>query len=161
VDERFPTGLIVGRFDPPHLGHSYLVEEASARCEQLVVYVNSRHTDAAPGALRAAWLADLHPRARVIEVGHDLATDWHDEELWGRWIALFLARWPHSDGPHAVFSSDAYVAELARRLGAACIVVDASRRTVPISATMVRADPARHLDRLAAPVAEWVRAHWL
>ena len=58
----YPTGLIVGRFDPPHLGHSYLIDAAAERCERLVVYVNSRHSDAAPGRLRAAWLAkELFP----------------------------------------------------------------------------------------------------
>ena len=36
-----PTGLIVGRFDPPHLGHSYMIESAAAQCERLVVFVNS------------------------------------------------------------------------------------------------------------------------
>lgn len=161
MGERYPTGLIVGRFDPPHLGHSFLVDVAAARCARLVVFVNSHATDAVPGELRAGWLAELHPAVRVEEVGHDLATDWDDEALWARWVALFRERWPYDDGPHAVFSSDGYVAELARRLGAECVVVDAARSTVPISATMVRTEPARHLDRLAAPVAAWVRANWL
>ena len=54
MPERPPTGLIIGRFDPPHLGHSFLIEQAAAQCERLVVYVNSSAArDAAPGALRA------------------------------------------------------------------------------------------------------------
>ncbi len=44
-----PTGLIVGRFDPPHLGHSFLIEQAALRCGRLVVYVNSGPADAVPG----------------------------------------------------------------------------------------------------------------
>jgi hypothetical protein len=60
-----------------------------------------------------------------------------------------------------VFSSDPYVEELARRLGAQPIVVDPERRTVPISATMIREAPADHLDRLAAPVRAWVEANLL
>ncbi|MSX77247.1 MAG: adenylyltransferase/cytidyltransferase family protein, partial [Actinobacteria bacterium] len=32
------TGLIIGRFDPPHLGHSYMIEWALQHCEQLVVF---------------------------------------------------------------------------------------------------------------------------
>lgn len=155
------TGLVVGRFDPPHLGHSFLVEAAAAQCEKLVVFVNSRHSDAAPGALRAAWLAELHPDATVIEVVHDLDTNWHDESLWARWIELFREHWPHGDGPDAVFSSEGYSAELARRLGAEPIVVDQERVNVPISATMIRTDPARHLDHLAPPVRAWVEAHWV
>ena len=40
------------------------------------------------------------------------------------------------------------------------VVVDAERATVPVSATMIRADPAAHLDRLAPPVRRWVEEHW-
>lgn len=155
------TGLIVGRFDPPHLGHSFLIDSAAAQCDRLVVYVNSGHSDAAPGRLRAAWLAELHPDVSVIEVVHDLATDWNDESLWARWIDLFRSHWPHEAGPDAVFSSEGYSAELARRLGADAIVVDQERVNVPISATMIRSDPAAHLDRLAAPVRSWVEANWV
>ena len=60
------------------------------RCDRLAVYVNSsRARDRAPGELRAAWLAGLHPEVTVIEVVHDLPTDFGDEHLWQRWIDLF------------------------------------------------------------------------
>lgn len=155
------TGLVIGRFDPPHLGHSFLIERAAELVDRLAVYVNSGPRDAAPGQLRAAWLAELHPDVVVIEVVHDLRTDWNDEDLWRQWIELFRAHWPFPEGPHVVCSSDPYVAELARRLGAEPVVVDAERATVPISATMVRNDPAAHLDRLAPPVRAWVEANWV
>lgn len=154
-------GLIVGRFDPPHLGHSFLIESAAEQCDRLVVYVNSRASDAVPGTRRAAWLGELHPGVCVIEVIHDLDTDWDDETLWARWIDLFCVHWPYVDGPDVVFSSEGYSAELARRLGARSIVVDQERVAVPISATLIRADPAAHLDRLADPVRTWVEANWL
>jgi NadR type nicotinamide-nucleotide adenylyltransferase len=160
--ERHATGLIVGRFDPPHLGHSYMIEWAAARSDRLVVFVNSSsERDAAPGSLRAAWLSDLHPQVTVIEVRHGLGTDFHDEELWERWMALFRDHWPHDRGPDAVFSSDAYVVELAARFDAVHVVVDADRATVPISATQIRERPADHLDRLAPAVRAWVESNWL
>ena len=159
---RHVSGLIVGRFDPPHLGHSHMIQWAAQRCEALVVYVNtSPQRDTAPGELRAAWLAELHPDVTVIEVRHSLGTDFDDEELWADWMALFTEMWPHDDGPHAVFSSDAYVVELASRFGAHHVVVDADRVTVPISATRIREDPGAHLHRLAPPVRTWVEANWL
>lgn len=156
-----PTGLIVGRFNPPHLGHSYMIERAAARCTRLVVFVNTRDGELVPGELRAAWLAELHPDVTVVEVRHDLDTNFADEALWARWMALFRSRWPHPDGPHAVFSSDPYIDELARRFGAKAIVVDADRVAVPISATQIREAPADHLDRLAPPVRAWVQANLL
>ncbi len=155
------NGLVIGRFDPPHLGHSFLIERAAERCDELAVFVNSGPRDAAPGPLRTAWLAELHPDVRVVEVVHDLPTDFGDEALWARWIDLFRAHWPFATGPHVVCSSDPYVAELARRLGAEPVVVDADRVNVPISATMIRADPGAHLDMLAAPVRAWVEREWV
>lgn len=154
-------GLIVGRFNPPHLGHSFMIEWAAARCDRLVVFVNTRDGEAVPGELRAEWLAALHPGAEVVEVRHDLPTDFADEELWERWMALFRSRWPLWSGPHVVFSSDGYVSGIAERFGAEAVVVDPERSTVPISATMVREAPADHLDRLAPPVRAWVEANWL
>ena len=157
-----PTGLVVGRFDPPHLGHSFLISESSARAaSELAVYVNSGPRDAAPGDLRASWLAALHPDVTVVEVVHDLRTDWDDEALWQRWIELFRRHWPFESGPDIVCSSDPYIAELARRLDADAVVVDAERATVPISATMIRRDPAAHLEMLAPVVREWVASNWL
>lgn len=158
--EPHPTGLIVGRFDPPHLGHSFMIDWAAERTARLAVYVNSGDADAVPGSQRAAWLAELHPSVEVVEVRHALRTDWSDDDLWRRWIELFREHWPFDDGPHAVFSSEAYVEGIAARLGASPVVVDAERAHVPVSATMIRTDPARHLDRLAPPVRAWVQRHW-
>jgi NadR type nicotinamide-nucleotide adenylyltransferase len=158
MPERAPTGLIVGRFCPPHLGHSYLIERAAAGVERLVVYVNTRDGEPVPGPLRAAWLAELHPDVTVVHVDHDLDTDFGDEDLWARWIALFRERWPLERGPDVVFSSEGYGSEIARRLGAVGASVDPDRAAVPISATQVRARPLEHLDYLAPPVRTWVEA---
>jgi HTH-type transcriptional regulator, transcriptional repressor of NAD biosynthesis genes len=156
----YATGLIVGRFDPPHRGHSFMIGWAAERVGHLVVFVNSRHSDAVPGSLRAAWLDQLHPEAMVVEVSHDLDTNFDDAELWDRWMSLFRERWPLQEGPHAVFSSDPYVDRIASRFGATPVVVDAERTTVPVSATMIRTAPQLHLDHLAPPVREWVEANW-
>ena len=84
------TGLIVGRFDPPHLGHSFMIDWAAQRCEQLVVFVNSSTSaDTAPAELRPGWLAALHPAVAVREFRPHL---WHaraDYEPWARELASF------------------------------------------------------------------------
>lgn len=159
VADRYPTGLIVGRFLPPHLGHSLLIRSAAARAERVAVLVNTRAGEVVPGELRVAWLAELHPDVTVVHNDHDLDTDWSDETLWSRWIALFRRRWPFEVGPHAVFSSETYGDELARRLGAVAVVVDAERVAVPVSGTMIRERPLDLLHHLAPPVRAWVAAH--
>lgn len=161
-NERFETGLIVGRFDPPHLGHSHMIDQAQARVDRLVVYVNCSITrDSAPGELRATWLTEQHPNVVVRAVRHDLATDWNDEGLWARWIALFREHWPYPDGPHAVFSSDHYVSGIADRIGAAPVLVDPDRANVPISATQIRENPDQHLDLVPPGVRRWIQNNWL
>lgn len=155
------SGLIIGRFDPPHLGHSYMIEWARERCEQLVVFVNTKQGEAAPGHLRAQWLQDLHPEVKVVQVEHDLHNDWEDQELWAKWINLLRSKWPLANGPEVVVSSDFYISELAQRLGAEALVCDPERTNVPISATLIRNDPATHLERLAPSVRDWVERNWL
>lgn len=155
------SGLIIGRFDPPHLGHSYMIEWARERCEQLVVFVNTKQGEAAPGHLRAQWLQDLHPEVKVVQVEHDLHNDWDDQELWAKWINLLRSKWPLANGPEVVVSSDFYISELAQRLGAEALVCDPERTNVPISATLIRNDPATHLERLAPTVRDWVERNWL
>jgi HTH-type transcriptional regulator, transcriptional repressor of NAD biosynthesis genes len=146
------TGLIVGRFCPPHLGHSHLIDEAARRVDRLVVMVNTRQGEPIPGEKRAAWLAELNPDVTVVEVRHDLRTDFDDEDLWERWMDLFRSHWPYDDGPDVVFSSEPYGEEIARRFGARAVAVDPARTTVPISATLIRERPLEHLEFLAPPV---------
>ena len=142
-----------------------MIEWAAERCEQLVVMVNTREGEAAPGELRAAWLQRLHPYVTVVHNAHDLDNDWNDEDLWRRWIELIRSLWPFSGdegaGPEVVVSSDFYIAELARRLGAEALVCDPERVNVPISATLIRNDPGAHLVRLAPEVRAWVEQNWL
>ena len=160
------SGLIIGRFDPPHLGHSYMIEWAQQRCTEVVVFVNTKQGEAVPGHLRAQWLQELHPAAHVVQVEHNLHNDWDDQDLWARWIELLQSKWPITSGPSAkgpdvVVSSDFYIAELARRLGALPLICDPERAHVPISATLIRNDPATHLELLAPQVRNWVERNWL
>jgi nicotinamide mononucleotide adenylyltransferase len=139
-----------------------MIDWAADRTDRLVVYVNSSCSrDTVPGELRATWLAEAHPLVEVRVVRHALVTDWDDEDMWARWIALFRQHWPHEVGPHAVFSSDDYVSGIAERLDAEPVTVDPDRTTVPISATEIRAEPAAHLDKVTPSVRQWIESYWL
>lgn len=139
-----------------------MIEQAAKRVDQLVVYVNwSSRRDTVPGELRATWLTELHPNVEIRGVWHQLGTDFDDEELWSKWMALFRDHWPYDDGPHAVFSSDPYVSGLAERFDAEAITIDAERNAVPISATQIRERPHDHLDMVAEPVRAWIESNWI
>jgi NadR type nicotinamide-nucleotide adenylyltransferase len=136
------TGLIIGKFMPPHKGHQYLVEYARARVGDLIILVLSRSEDPIPGELRFGWLRTLFPYARVAHLRHELPTDYQRIEVWERWIALIRQACP--EGPDQVFSSEFYGEELARRLGAKHVSVDPGRAVVPVSASLIREHPQKY-----------------
>jgi nicotinamide mononucleotide adenylyltransferase len=107
-----------------------------------------RQSDPIPGLLRQTWLSSTHPTVTVRLVAHDLPTDYADPETWSRWISLISA---NLDAPiDAVFSSEPYGDELARRLNSHHRVVDPRRAAFPVSATDILARPQAHA-RFVAP----------
>ena len=146
-------GLVLGKFMPPHAGHVHLCEVAARMCDELVIVVASLAREPIDGALRAAWMRELFPAARVVHFTDELPQQPADDPaFWPKWTAALLA----IATPDRVFTSDAYGAELARVLGAQWVPVDPVRATHPISGTAVRADPFAawpHLPRC-------VRAHF-
>jgi hypothetical protein len=136
-----------------------LIEQAASAVDHLTVVVFSKDEEPVPGDLRADWLRSLHPEVEVVNLHTDLVTNWDDDETWQRWIALIRTAVPA--GPDVVFSSERYGQELARRLGAIDRVVDAERAAVPVSASLIRAEPGRYLRHLAPPVRAWVARSWI
>ncbi|GAA2147180.1 AAA family ATPase [Glycomyces algeriensis] len=143
-------GLVLGKFYPPHAGHHHLIRTARAGCERLTVLVSHATVENIPLATRMAWLQEAHPDARVIGTVDDVHMDLHDEAIWQAHVDIFKAAVP--ERIDALFTSESYGPELARRLGAAHVEVDQDRGAFPISGTKVRADPAGSWDYLEGPV---------
>ncbi|HEX8071370.1 MAG TPA: AAA family ATPase [Pyrinomonadaceae bacterium] len=138
-------GLIVGKFYPPHRGHKHLLDTARARVDELYVIVCRKPHEAPAGELRAAWLREIHPDVRVLLIDDELDAD--DSRLWAenckRWLGFT---------PDLVFTSEAYGDPFAQHLGCAHVLVDQARAAVPVSGTMVRADPLACWEFLEPPV---------
>lgn len=139
--KRFHTGVIAGKFYPPHLGHQFLIESALAQCEELYVLACFNASQAIPIARRVGWLRRMCPEARVLSVLDVPADD--DSAGWADYTRRILGF-----APEAVFSSESYGDAYARCLGALHVCVDRRRDRVPCSATMIRNDPLAHLDFL-------------
>ncbi|MDG4598016.1 MAG: AAA family ATPase [Candidatus Contendobacter sp.] len=137
-------GLIVGKFYPPHRGHHFLINTALARVDELHVIVCGQPAQQPAGALRAAWLREVHPEAQVLLIDDTL--DPNDSKVWAehsiRWLGFV---------PDVVFSSEDYGDRFAHFLGCRHVQVDKARRAVPISGTQVRADPLACWDYLEPP----------
>lgn len=149
-------GVVIGKFLPPHAGHSYLIETACAGVGHVLVIVCSRPGDLIPAAVRAEMLRDLHPDTTVVVTPDDIP-DTDAEATSQAWAArtLALSADAFGHGPDVTFTSEEYGPRYARYLGARHVAVDPARSRFPISGTAVRADPWAAAELLAPCVLAW------
>lgn len=138
-------GFVIGKFYPPHRGHSFLIETALAQAGAVTVAVCDHPSQHIPAALRAGWLREMHPAATVMvveDLGHD-----DDSAFWADYTRRFLG-WT----PDVVFTSEDYGHTWAHHLGCRHVQVDKARVSVPVSGTAIRRDPYSHWPYLGPPV---------
>ncbi|MFD4869016.1 AAA family ATPase [Streptomyces sp. NPDC058412] len=147
---RFGHGLVLGKFYPPHAGHHHLVRTAQDQCERLTVLVCAASVESVPLADRVAWMREAHPGAEVVGAVDDIPVDLHDPAIWEAHMAIFRGAVPGR--VDAVFTSEEYGSELARRFGAEEVLVDRERTLFPVSGTAVRGDPVGSWEFLGPAV---------
>lgn len=153
-------GLVIGKFYPPHAGHHLLVRTAAALCERVTVVVMASSVESIPLELRVRWMREVHAREPNVTIAGTMdehPVDYASDAAWRAHVGLMeaAAREVTPAPVDAVFTSEAYGAELARRLGARHASVDPERRLAPGSGTRVRADPVASWEHLSAPVRAW------
>ncbi len=116
IARRAGSGLIFGKFLPPHRGHVFLVEHALSRVERLTVAVCTLAREPIPGEVRFRWMQELAPAARVVHVTDENPQYPHEHErFWEIWRDTLLRA---AGRPDVLFTSEAYGDEMARWLGA-------------------------------------------
>jgi HTH-type transcriptional regulator, transcriptional repressor of NAD biosynthesis genes len=152
----------VGKFYPPHAGHHLLVRTAAATCDRVTVVIMaaSAQSESIPIALRVAWMREEHRARRnvtVLGTIDDNPYDYASDAVWRAHLALMnrVIRWVTDVPVDAVFTSERYGEELARRIGARHVCVDLDRALETVSGTTVRADPVAAWDHLASGVRAW------
>ena len=147
-------GFLLGKFMPPHAGHLSISRMAYALVDELTVMVCTRGDEPIPGSLRAAWLRELLPRARVVHFDRDIPQEPADHpDFWAIWRQAI--REIHPEPIDMVFGSDVHVARLAAELGGQPVPVDPSRTAFPVSGREVRADPAAMWRFIPGLVRPW------
>ncbi len=141
---------MIGKFYPLHRGHSHLIREALRACETVTVQVLASSVESIPLEMRAEWVREEHPTARVVSATDDAPVDFESDDAWRDHMTL-ISSLLH-EPVDAVFTSDDYGQELARRLSAEWVQVDPQRKINPVSGTKIRADLAGHWSELAPPV---------
>ena len=155
-------GLVLGKFYPPHAGHHLLIRAAARTCERVTVAVLGSSVETMPMSVRAACLREVHAadtNVTVVTEPDDHRVDYDDARVWDLHmdaIRAAIARSGAESPVDAVFTSEPYGAELARRLGARNVCLDPPRELVPVSGTAVRRDAAAHWSLLAPPVRSWL-----
>jgi NadR type nicotinamide-nucleotide adenylyltransferase len=152
-------GVVIGKFLPPHRGHSHLIETACGGADHVLVIVAGRPDDLIPAHRRADMLRELHPTTTVVVTPDDIPdrTDDGGEATSRAWAdrTRVLAAQACGRVPAVVFTSEEYGPRYARWLGARHVSVDPGRVRYPISGTAVRADPWGHAGFLAPVVRAW------
>ncbi|GAB3945710.1 nicotinamide-nucleotide adenylyltransferase [Spirosoma harenae] len=141
------TGLVFGKFMPVHKGHLALIEFARKQCDHLIVSMTVTPEDVISPEIRLGWLNELLAPYPSIEVVAE-SDDFHDPTLplWEAtklWAAFIKRRFP---AVSIFFSSEEYAIPLAHHSGLQHITFDPPRLKVPISATLIRQQPARYWD---------------
>ena len=148
------TGLILGKFLPPHAGHLHLIQAALGQVDELTILVCSLAREPIPGERRVAWLRELVPSAHVVHLAEELPSEPADDpHFWELWTDAIRRSLPFI--PETVFTSEDYGDELARRIGARHVLVDRARSAVPVSGRAIRADPMATWEHIPLPVRPW------
>lgn len=153
MTNRFGHGLVLGKFYPLHAGHAHLIRSAQQRCDRVTVLLFAASVESIPLADRAAWITEDHPGVRLVAALDDTPVDFDSPTAWDAHTRVITDLLP--EPVDAVFTSDAYGAELARRLGARWAEIDPGRTLNPVSGRAVRADSHRHWWALSAVVRHW------
>ncbi len=134
------TGMVLGKFMPPHLGHLYLIQFANHYVDDLTVVVGTLKSEPIPGDIRYHWMQELIPHAQVLHLTDENPQDPSEHpdfwQIWQESLRRILR-----DKPDFVFASESYGKKLAEVLGSTFVSVDTARTIVPVSGTAIREDP--------------------
>ena len=139
------TGMVLGKFMPPHTGHLYLVEFARSYVDRLTVVVGSLQDEPIPGDLRFEWMKELFPGEQVVHLTDE--NPQHPSEhpdFWQIWYDSLMSILPEC--PDFLFASEDYGSTLAGVLGAEFIPLE--RTVLSVSGTDIRKNPLAWWDYL-------------
>jgi HTH-type transcriptional regulator, transcriptional repressor of NAD biosynthesis genes len=144
---RKTTGMLLGKFLPPHRGHQYLIDFAQHYTDHLYVQVCTIAAEPILGQLRYEWMRDFFAGNPGITVVHHTdenpqAPEDDPEHFWEIWPRTLLKHMPAP--PDYVFASEEYGLRLAESLDAAFVPVDIHRTRFPTSGTYLRNDIVTH-----------------
>ena len=152
------TGVIIGRFMPPHNGHLYLIDFARHMVDRLYVLVCTLSHEPIPGELRYRWVQELAPTCEIVHITEEIPEARRGAagatEIWARSVRNAVP-----EQITHVFASEDYGWDLASHLNAQYVPVDPSRNNIPVSASAIRANPWENWRFVPPTVRPWFVRH--
>jgi len=138
-------GLIIGKFMPIHNGHIALINFAASHCDELIVSTSFTPIDKIDPVLRFEWIKEIFKGQPNIKPAM-IADNFDDEALpinerTNIWAIRMREAYPKID---ILFSSEFYGAPFAFNLQAEHILFDEPRKSIPVSATLIRNHPFKY-----------------
>lgn len=140
-------GLVIGKFMPIHQGHIALINFAASHCDELIVSMSFTESDSISGDLRFSWIKETFKHQQAIHI-HKIKDDFDDDTLpldqrTKRWAQRMREVYPSID---LLVSSEQYGEPFAKNLGAQHVMFDSERKSVPVSASLIREKPFAYWD---------------
>ena len=149
-------GLVLGKFNPLHLGHKALIEFAQEKCDELIVLICASEKETINGSTRLNWVKDCfksNSKIRPILLNYLEAelpnTSVSSKEVSAIWASKLKTLFPQID---IIFSSEIYGNYLAEILKCRHICFDIDRKAFNISATEINSNVFKHWNFLATSV---------
>lgn len=142
------TGLVIGKFMPLTNGHIGLIEFGAKNCDKLIVAVCSLKGESIDGELRFNWVKKHFYNNSKVEVVHITKEDLPNSSESSRYVSKIWAEYLQSLYPEVniIFASEKYGEYVAEYMNAEYMLFDVERKTIPISATLVRQNPFKYWD---------------
>ena len=142
------TGMLLGKFMPPHMGHITLANFAKSYVDELTIVVGTLKDEPIPGELRHEWMREMFPKVNVVHLTDENPQHPDDHpDFWQIWYDSLMRVLPEK--PTYVFAGEDYGLPLAETLGSTFIPANMGRSIIPVSATMIRENPAANWNYIA------------
>lgn len=152
MNKPFSTGVVIGKFMPPHLGHEYLFNFASLYCDELYILVDNFFGQTLSTSIRIDIIKKLMPNVHVLTFANFMPQDPTTDKFWDIWkhgIESTVGK-----QINVLIAAMDYGTQLSNVLNCTFIPIDIERNSIPISATMIRENPFKYWDFLTSPAKE-------
>ncbi len=157
MKKKYENGLIIGKFEPPHNGHLYLIDQSLNYCDVIHVMICYKKDDIIPGKFRyesLRYIYSINPNVYIYDVEHNLPNYPNEsksiDEFYNLWIEEIYKYIKKLD---IVITSTSYGEEFSKYLKLDHILIGDGKfdesgvcRTIPISATAIRENPYNYWE---------------